>query len=215
MTKKLTVWLFLATLILSNDINSRPISYADSWTLMQMNNYNKHSFHLHYSPSVNYSVGYKGEYWLKNEWQFHAVQINYLINRINKPKSQTNIYLKNGLGLANSKHKDFDSKTEPSFFSGLSMDWEDRKFFLGYENRINYNPTIDRFFLQKARIGFAPYVGKYGDLHSWLMLQIDHMPKAENKIVYSPILRMFKGDYLAELGLTNYKDFMFNFIKRF
>ena len=95
------------------------------------------------------------------------------------------------------------------------MDWEDRKFFLGYENRINYNPTIDRFFLQKARIGFAPYVGKYGDLHSWLMLQIDHMPKAENKIVYSPILRMFKGDYLAELGLTNYKDFMFNFIKRF
>ncbi len=89
MTKKLTVWLFLATLILSNDINSRPISYADSWTLMQMNNYNKHSFHLHFSPSVNYSVGYKGEYWLKNEWQFHAVQINYLINRINKPKSQT------------------------------------------------------------------------------------------------------------------------------
>ena len=30
-----------------------------------------------------------------------------------------------------------------------------------------------------------------------------------------PMLRVFKGDYLAEFGLNNYKDFMFNFIKRF
>jgi len=29
------------------------------------------------------------------------------------------------------------------------------------------------------------------------------------------MLRVFKGDYLAEFGLNNYKDFMFNFIKRF
>ena len=81
--------------------------------------------------------------------------------------------------------------------------------------RDSYNSSIDTFFLQKARIGFAPYVGDYGDFHTWVMLQVESMTKTKNKIIYTPMLRMFKGDLLAEVGLTNYKDFMFNFIKRF
>ena len=47
------------------------------------------------------------------------------------------------------------------------------------------------------------------------MLQVENMSKTKNKIIYTPMLRMFKGDYLAEAGLTQDKDFMFNFIKRF
>ena len=47
------------------------------------------------------------------------------------------------------------------------------------------------------------------------MLQVESMTKTKNKIIYTPMLRMFKGDLLAEVGLSNYKDFMFNFIKRF
>ena len=42
-----------------------------------------------------------------------------------------------------------------------------------------------------------------------------NLTKTKNKIIYTPMLRMFKGDLLAEVGLTNYKDLMFNFIKRF
>ena len=47
------------------------------------------------------------------------------------------------------------------------------------------------------------------------MLEVDHMPNSINSIIYTPMVRMFKGDYLAEAGISNYGDLMFNFIKRF
>ena len=212
---QLLIWLFLIISVFAKELKPRPISYVGGWTIMQMNNLNKHSAHFHYSPSIKYSVGYRVEYWRKKEWQFHGVQANYLIERINTPKSQSNFYLKNGVGLAISNFRNYENKIEPSLFSGISMNWENRRYFTSYENRIMHSFTIDKFFLQKGRIGFAPYIGKYGDLHTWLMLEVQHMPQTKNKMAYTPMLRMFKGDFLAEAGLTNYKEFMLNFIKRF
>ena len=196
-------------------LGARPISYPGGWTVMQMNDFNSHSLHVHYTLSPKYSFGYRGEYWRKKDWQFHGGQFNYLIKRLNNPKSQANLYFKSGLGLALSDFRDLKNKTEPAFFSGLSFDWEDRRYFTKYENRIHYSPEIDKFFIQKGRIGIAPYIGNYGDLHTWLMLQVDHMPKEKNKIVYTPMLRFFKADYLAEIGRNNIGDLLFNFVKRF
>ena len=119
------------------------------------------------------------------------------------------MYLKSGAGLAVRDYKNLKNNVEPNIFSGISVDWEDRQYFVSYQNRVNYNSSIDTFFLQKARIGFAPYVGDYGDFHTWIMLQVENMTKTKNKIIYTPMLRMFKGDLLAEVGLTNYKEFMF------
>ena len=83
-----------------NSLGARPISYPGGWTVMQMNDFNSHSLHVHYTPSSKYSFGYRGEYWRKKDWQFHGGQFNYLIKRLNNPKSQANLYLKSGLGLA-------------------------------------------------------------------------------------------------------------------
>tara|TARA_B100000963_G_C22532306_1_gene628169 strand:+ start:259 stop:906 length:648 start_codon:yes stop_codon:yes gene_type:complete len=215
MDKPLLCWFLLSVLIFTTKSNARPVSYAGGWTIMQMNDLNKHSFHFHYSPSIKYSIGYKSEFWRKKEWQFHGTQINYLIKRINTSKSQTNFYLKNGLGIALSDYESLEKKIEPNFFSGLSVDWEDRQYFTSYENRINYNSTIDKFFVQKARVGYSPYIGEYGDLHTWFIFEIQHMPNVQNKIVFTPLLRMFKGDYLVETGLSNNNNFTFNFVKRF
>ena len=192
MNKQFFNWFFLLTFLFIKEVNSRPISYAGGWTIMQMNDFNKHSIHLHFSPTIRYSLGYKGEYWRQKEWQFHGVQLNYLIERLNNPKSQANFYLKNGLGIALNDFKHHERKIEPSVFTGFAFDWEDRQYFTSYENRLNFNPTIEKFFLQKARIGIAPYTGEYGDLHTWFMFQVEHMPHSKNKIVYTPMLRMFK-----------------------
>ena len=212
---KFLFWFWLTTFIIFEEMNARPISYPGGWTIMQMNDFNKHGILLHFSPKINYSIGYKGEYWKKKEWQFHGSQFNYLVKRINTSKSQSNFYLKNGAGLAISSFNKNKNKIEPNLFSGISLDWENRRYFTSYENRINYNISIDKFFLQKVRFGFAPYLGEYGDLHSWIMVQIEHMPQTKNKIAFSPIFRMFKGDFLAEIGVSNYENIMFNFIKRF
>ena len=182
---------------------------------MQMNNFNRHSVHIHYSPSVNYSIGYRAEYWRKKEWQSHSTQINYLIKRYNMPKSQANFYLKSGVGIAKSDYEELSNEVKPNLFTGISFDWEDRQFYVSYQNRLNYNYTIDNFMIQKTRIGYAPYIGDYGDLHTWVMFQVEKMSGGNNSIIYTPMLRFFKGDYLAEAGITNNKDIMFNFIKRF
>ena len=182
---------------------------------MQKNNFINHSIHLHYTPSIKYSLGYRGEYWRNKEWQFHGAQFNFLLKRLNKPKSQANFYFKTGAGAAFSDYKNFDGRVEPLFFSGISADWEDRRYFISYENRINYSNKIVKSFLQKSRIGITPYIGEYGDLHTWFMLEVEHMPSSINSIIYTPMVRMFKGDYLAEAGISNYGDLMFNFIKRF
>ena len=46
-------------------------------------------------------------------------------------------------------------------------------------------------FSQKAQIGIAPYIGNYGDLHTWLMFKTDHNPETTNAITYTPYLDFF------------------------
>ena len=46
----------------------------------------------------------------------------------------------------------------------------------------------------------------YGQLHTWLMLQAEHHPNeylSDNRIIWTPILRLFKGDFLLELGANS------------
>ena len=145
------------------------------------------------------------------EWQFHGAQLNYLLNRSNKPKSQSNLYIKSVLGLCS--YKDHQNKGTLLFLAYHLR--EERRYFTSYENRVNLSKTIDRSFIQKARIGIAPYIGDYGDLHSWLMLQVEHAPQADNKVICTPMIRMFKGDFLAEAGISNYGQYLLNFIIRF
>lgn len=194
---------------------ARPVSYPDGWTVMQMNDVNAHNLHVHYSPTATYSIGYKAEYWRDEDWQFHGAQLNYLVKRWNAHASQANFYLKSGAGIAYSDYQSFNGKTEPAAFTGIALDWEDRRWFTSYENRAYYAGDIDTFFTQKARVGVAPYIGNYGDIHTWLMLETNHNPKADDEVTFTPMVRLFKGEYLAEAGVSNNGDILFNWIIRF
>ena len=43
---------------------------------MLMNNSMKNSLHAHYSPTAQASLGYKFEYWRKNQFSLNLVQMN-------------------------------------------------------------------------------------------------------------------------------------------
>lgn len=205
-----------AVAAMTTSAQARPVSYAGGWTAMQMNDMASHSLHLHYSPSAKYSVGYLAEYWRKEDWQFHGVQVNNLLKRWNMPQAQANLYLKSGLGVAYSDHGNFDGATEPAGFAGIAADWENRRWFTSYENRYVEAGEIDHFFMQKARVGVAPYIGDYGDLHTWMMLQIDHMPTQDGEeVTVTPMLRFFKDVYMAEVGISHRGDVMANWVVRF
>ena len=199
------------TMLLSHWAQARPVSYPGGVTLMQLNDLESHSLHLHYSPTVHYSVGYKGEYWRGEQWQFHGVQLNNLIKRWNQRASQANAYLKTGVGMVRSRMGD----SSLAAFTGMAVDWETRRFFTLYENRFYDAGDIDRFFSQKARLGIAPYIGDYGDLHTWLMIQVDHSPEGDDPVVITPLIRVFKHEYLAEIGINDQGKALVNLIIRF
>lgn len=196
--------------------HARPVSYAGGWTVLQTNDMNSHSLHLHYSPAASTSVGYRAEYWRKEDWQFHGVQVNHLLRRWNMPEAQANLYLKTAGGIAYSDHEALDGKTSPAGFVGIAGDWENRRFFTSYENRYVEAGSIDHFFMQQARVGVAPYIGDYGDLHTWLMLEVDHNPTREGEeVIVTPMVRLFKDVYMAEFGVSHRGDVMANWVVRF
>jgi len=195
--------------------HSRPVSYTGGTTVMQRNNSESHSLHIHYSPSIRYSIGYKGEYWRDNKSQFHGVQFNVLAKRWNAPAAQANIYLKTGIGRVFSDQHALDNTHQNAAFTGIALDWENRRYFTAYENRGYYAGHIDKFFSQKIRLGIAPYIGDYGDLHTWLMLQVEHNPKHDDPITITPLVRLFKGVVLAELGIDENRKALLNLVIRY
>lgn len=200
--------------------DARPVSYPGGWTFMQQNHGDHHSLHAHYSPTAKDSIGYRFEYWrpeqaLKEDWQQHSIQWNRLVHRWNNPASQANLYLKSGIGFAHTDNQAAKGDIEPALFTGLAADWEDRRWFVSYENRANYAGDIDRSFSQSFRAGVAPYVGDYGDLHTWLMVQLDHKPGEEDAWTVTPLVRLFKGVTLVEAGVSDDGKAMVNCILRF
>lgn len=212
---KIPVLLGCAALLAASPVYARPVSYPGGTTLMQTNDADAHALHLHYSPTARYSLGYRGEYRRENDWQFHGLQANYLAKRWNMPAAQANIYLKSALGVAYSDAGDFDGKTQAAGFVGFAADWENRRYFTSYENRVYEAGDIDSFFTQKARVGIAPYIGDYGDFHTWLMLEVQHQPEADDHVTLTPLVRVFKDEYLGEFGISEDGDVLANLIIRF
>lgn len=194
---------------------ARPVSYPGGVTAMLTNNGDKNALHLHYSPSAKYSLGYKLEFWRDGEYGIEAFQLNNLIKRWNKKDSQANLYLKSGVGFSFSDYGDFEKEMEPAAFTGIAADWEDRRFFVSYENRYTEAGDIDDFYMQSARAGIAPYIGDYGDLHTWLMLEVEHRPEADEHYTLTPLVRFFKDVHLIEAGFSNKGEVLFNWVIRY
>ena len=204
--------LFFSLLILlvsTGASEARPVSYPGGWTLMLNNNGDSNSAHLHYSPTAKTSVGVRSEYNRGDDFYFNGVQINHLVKRWNEHNSQANFYFKSAAGIAYSDAED------AAGFVGVAADWEDRRYFISYENRYMKAGDIHDGFHQSARVGIAPYIGGFGDLHTWMMLQVDHHPEDQEKVTITPLLRFFKGFHLMEAGISNQGDALFNYVVRF
>ena len=80
---------------------------------------------------------------------------------------------------------------------------------------LNQPISVKNTYVQKFRIGKAPYLAKYGELHTWLIYELAHIPDRNSKYISNFILRLFKSTNLVEIGIDNNKNTSVNFIKRF
>ncbi len=206
------LFLLLSSFFYKSQLEARPVSYGGGWTLMQNNDASRNSLHMYYSPSYKYSIGYKSEYLRHDNIALNSMQLNNLIKRWNFPAAQGNIYFKSNIGNA---HKSQDNEIYASI--GMAADFETRKYFISYENKYyKSNENVLDNFEQSFRVGVAPYVAEYGNLHSWIMLQLDHAPDADSdKIITTALIRLFKGINLLEIGISSNERLLFNLIKRF
>lgn len=192
---------------------ARPVSYPGGWTVMQMNNGDMSSAHVHYSPTFKDSIGLYSERNWGEDWHFTGVQYNRLVKRWNTPTSQANLYFKAGAGQADPFGD--GANVEAAGFVGLGADWETRRWFVSYEGRA-YDLGFDKDARQSARVGVAPYVGDFGDLHTWLMLQVENQPESDTPTTLTPLVRFFYDVQLLEIGYTpESEEFMLNWIVRF
>jgi hypothetical protein len=205
----------LGLLLIPAPADARPVSYPGGWTFMAMNDADRNMLHFNYTFTPFLSLGYGAEYMRDDQFQMHTVQMNNLLKRWNRKASQGNLYLKSGLGAAYSDNAPHDHDWQPAAFAGIAADWEDRRYYVSYENRAVWAGDISHSFMQKARVGIAPYIGDYGDLHTWLMLQVNHDPEDKDKFTVTPLVRLFKGDYLMEVGVSNKGKALFNMTARF
>ena len=204
---------FLSTYVIEI-VHARPISYTGGKTIMWQSNYLYNKLHLHYSSSVNNSLGlalYENKY---NTSQTINLQWNHLLLRHNTNISQTNIYLKSQLGTYQYQNNNY-LNTEIS----IDADWETRRYFLAAATHVNYN-SFDKqhYHGLMLRAGIAPYIAEYGSVHIWLMLQLeqhDIILQYRNSIISTPLIRIFYSDLLLEFGANSKGDAMLNGIYRF
>lgn len=190
---------------------ARPVSYPGGWTAMTMNDVDSNEFHAHYTINPSVAVGVGHEYMRESGVNVDTARLNWLVKRWNNPGSQANLYVQSGAGVAYD-----DGEYEPAAFTGLAIDWEDRRYFTSYENKFfKAGDDLESSAKHKARVGITPYIGEAGELHTWLMLQADYDAGAEDSFSLTPLVRLFKGSMLVEAGYNLDGGVLFNFTHNF
>ena len=185
--------LIFATILfmLSDLAQSRPVSWAGGSTIMYRTNSMMSSYTFHYSPTYKYSIGaeYVNDRYFNNH--FINLRSTYLLDRHNTKISQRNIYLTGGIS----------TKTNQDFSYGIHGDWETRRLFSSF-SLINKHTKEKDYTENEFQLGVAPYLGKYDDIHTWIMLKAKKNTINNNWEIY-PFIKLFQGDFLIEVGSKN------------
>jgi len=197
-TSSLLLVLLLA-LVLPVEANARPVSYVGGWTIIETSNRQSTAALVHYTATPKLSVGGRAEWDRNAGFMMAVVQPTWLAKRWFGQDFQANVYLTGGLGLAKGINSN-PMGSDTAYFAGVMADWETRRHFLSYEIRYLDAGHFGDNFMQAARVGWTPNEGDTGDLHTWLMVEVDHRTDARESVGVTPLIRFFKNALLVEIG---------------
>ena len=92
-------------------------------------------------------------------------------------------------------------------------DWETRRWFLGFGLK-EVESTYRNYSKKYYQVGVAPYLGEYGDLHTWILIKTK-VNSLTNKTSTYPVLKFFKGNFLIELGYNSKTEWDTHLMYRF
>jgi hypothetical protein len=194
--------------LLSLSVWAGPISYEGGWMLSTENQ----------KDSIDWQVSYSFKHWLSigpqyvyqrmvgSSLEYGLVRANYLVKRWNKTDSQGNIYLFGGAGGAKRA-----SDKSAAWMGGLDADWESRRIYTAFRAQFLDSKDFPAEPAYQARIGMAPYLTKFENLHAWVILQTQYFPEAtREKLVVTPLMRFYIDNVLWELGVSARGTWTFN-----
>ena len=191
-------------LVLAVNIEARPISYSGGSTIMIKSDSLSNSTYFHYSPSFKYSIGIENTNNKIFKDNKNYIRFTYLLNRKNALNSQRNLYFQSGIDVGNKNNH----------FYGTHGDWETRRWFAGFGYKNIQSKTNNDYENKYIQFGVAPYIGDYGDFHTWLMVKTRKSSLTKNTSTY-PILKFFSGDALVEVGYDNRTNWDLHLMYRF
>lgn len=197
---RLTIFIFG---LISLGVDARPISYTGGSTLMAFSDSMKNSLYYHYSPSYKYSIGIESINDKVFDDSYSYARFSYLLDRKNTEYSQRNLYFQSGIS----------SKGLSNYFYGIHGDWETRRWYASFALKQVKHQTTN-YKEQHYQVGIAPYLGDYGDFHTWIMIKIKENSLDSGWSTY-PVLKFLKGNILMEFGYSNHSAWDVHLMYRF
>lgn len=210
-------WLFITVLFTSTKVSwAHPTSYEGGYSLMT---------ELH--PEIQeISMIYSPKYWLgtgvvtmrmPDKFELATAQVGWLVNRWNLAEAQGNFYLLGGLGHGKLEGTAFQNPTQGTVYRlGAQADFETRRIYT-YMRYIEHRFTDDSSLLNNqfsAALGFAPYLGEFDELNSWVIFKFVALDNFTD-FIYLPMLRFFYKNFLWEIGQDFDGNSQLNFMVRF
>ena len=211
MLKKCIILSIIASGLISMNALAHPVSFKGSTSFMGWSSAKSTEFVLGHSFTSYASFGVRA---LRletrdDERTYYIPQVGFLLKRWNELASQANVYLVIGHG-GEIKNRSFKDTSSLKF----ETDWESRKYYISFAQSALIDHKNDQRSIHhsKLRAGFAPYLAEFNELNSWLILEANHMNKADRDLEITPLIRLFYKNVLIETGSSFQGDLQFNFM---
>ena len=191
---------------------AKPLTYPGGWQSVAEASGDAFMLRNSYTITPTFGLGVQNEYDREGDYQMHSVVMLNRLWRGNYPDAQANLFLESGVGYARA---DGGSDESAAAFTGILADWENRRLYTEYSNRYIHAGDVNTEFTQRGRVGVAPYLGEAGDLHTWLIMQVDHHPARDDNFTVTPVVRFLKGSTMVEAGINENGEGLFHLMHAF
>jgi hypothetical protein len=188
---------------------AHPVAFKGAIGLMAYQQADMLEWQALYSVTNRYSLGvdYIWDTMEGPARRLLLARVNWLAHRWNGSDHQANIYVSAGGGAAF-----LTGATQGAGLGGLEADYETRRVYFSGKTQGIFTRGSGYWFHQ-LRAGFAPYLGDYEGLNTWLIVQLQSFPQASaDKLRVGPVLRQFYKNVLWELGVSSQGAWSFNFM---
>lgn len=184
-------------LLCSSVVMAHPVSFSDSIGIMGAHSENQTHLQVNYSWKYWFATGVHNIQRVSDEKNISLLSANFLAKRWNTDRFQANLY-----GLLGAGQSEWGAYSESVYFTGAQFDIEDRKHYFLTKYKQVYNDDNTHYSNANIRLGFAPYVGSFNDLHIWYILDysVEKYLGGEEKYALAPTLRFYYENVLWELS---------------